>query len=138
VSVIGRCPGESLVIASGSQVIATIAVESIEGDMARLTIEHGVGFEVVRSEAAAAPKSDMNLRSVRPGQAAKAMGVAPRTVNKWIDRGQLKGYRLPGTKGDELGGRRIVLADLVAFAEARRIPLSLDAIVPRRRSNASN
>ncbi|MFA6426095.1 MAG: helix-turn-helix domain-containing protein, partial [Phycisphaerae bacterium] len=30
------------------------------------------------------------------GQVAQICKVAPRTVTKWFDTGQLKGYRIPG------------------------------------------
>jgi hypothetical protein len=30
------------------------------------------------------------------GDVAKICNVAPRTVSKWFDSGQLKGYRIPG------------------------------------------
>lgn len=52
------------------------------------------------------------------GQVAKICHVAPRTVSKWFDSGQLRGYRIPGSKD-----RRIPLAQLVRFMQAHNIPL---------------
>jgi excisionase family DNA binding protein len=53
------------------------------------------------------------------GQVAKICSVAPRTVSKWFDSGQLRGYRIPGSKD-----RRIPLAQLVRFMKAHGIPLN--------------
>ena len=52
------------------------------------------------------------------GQVAKICNVAPRTVSKWFDSGQLRGYRIPGSKD-----RRIPLAQLIRFMQAHNIPL---------------
>lgn len=51
------------------------------------------------------------------GQVAKLCNVAPRTVTKWFDTGQLGGYRIPGSKD-----RRIPLAELVRFMKEHDIP----------------
>lgn len=57
------------------------------------------------------------------GQVAKICNVAPRTVSKWFDSGQLKGYRIPGSKD-----RRIPLEQLIRFMKAHGMPLNgLDA-----------
>jgi len=53
------------------------------------------------------------------GQVAKICNVAPRTVSKWFDTGQLRGYRIPGSKD-----RRIPLSQLVRFMRAHNIPLN--------------
>ena len=53
------------------------------------------------------------------GQVAKICNVAPRTVSKWFDSGQLQGYRIPGSKD-----RRIPLEQLVRFMRANGIPLN--------------
>ena len=53
------------------------------------------------------------------GQVAKICNVAPRTVSKWFDSGQLRGYRIPGSKD-----RRIPLPQLVRFMRAHNIPLN--------------
>jgi excisionase family DNA binding protein len=52
------------------------------------------------------------------GDVAKLCGCAPRTVSKWIDGGELKGYRLPGSQD-----RRIHRADLEDFARQHGMPL---------------
>jgi len=52
------------------------------------------------------------------GEVAKICNVAPRTVSKWFDSGQLKGYRIPGSKD-----RRIPLNQLVKFMKDHGIPL---------------
>lgn len=52
------------------------------------------------------------------GEVAKICNVAPRTVSKWFDSGQLKGYRIPGSKD-----RRIPMNALVNFMKAHHIPL---------------
>jgi len=57
------------------------------------------------------------------GEVAKICNVAPRTVSKWFDAGQLRGYRIPGSKD-----RRIPVDQLVRFMQAHGIPLNgLDA-----------
>ena len=53
------------------------------------------------------------------GQVAKICNVAPRTVSKWFDSGQLQGYRIPGSKD-----RRIPVEQLVRFMRANGIPLN--------------
>jgi excisionase family DNA binding protein len=52
------------------------------------------------------------------GDVAKICNVAPRTVSKWFDSGQLRGYRIPGSKD-----RRIPLNALIRFMKAHGIPL---------------
>ena len=57
------------------------------------------------------------------GEVAKISNVAPRTVSKWFDSGQLRGYRIPGSKD-----RRIPMPQLLRFMRAHGIPLNgLDA-----------
>jgi excisionase family DNA binding protein len=51
------------------------------------------------------------------GDVAKICNVAPRTVSKWFDSGQLKGYRIPGSKD-----RRIPLGELLRFMKANNMP----------------
>lgn len=53
------------------------------------------------------------------GQVAKICKVAPRTVSKWFDSGQLRGYRIPGSKD-----RRIPLSHLIHFMREHGIPLN--------------
>jgi excisionase family DNA binding protein len=51
------------------------------------------------------------------GDVAKICNVAPRTVSKWFDSGQLKGYRIPGSKD-----RRIPVSELVRFMKVNNMP----------------
>lgn len=53
------------------------------------------------------------------GQVAKICNVAPRTVSKWFDSGQLRGYRIPGSKD-----RRIPVTQLIRFMRTHHIPLN--------------
>ena len=53
------------------------------------------------------------------GEVAKICSVAPRTVSKWFDAGQLRGYRIPGSKD-----RRIPLEHLIRFMKVHGIPLN--------------
>ena len=52
------------------------------------------------------------------GEVAKICNVAPRTVSKWFDSGQLKGYRIPGSKD-----RRIPVSNLIQFMKDHNIPM---------------
>jgi len=52
------------------------------------------------------------------GDVARICNVAPRTVSKWFDTGQLKGYRIPGSKD-----RRIPLEELIRFMKLHNMPL---------------
>ena len=51
------------------------------------------------------------------GDVAKICNVAPRTVSKWFDNGQLKGYRIPGSKD-----RRIPVSELARFMKVHNMP----------------
>ena len=51
------------------------------------------------------------------GDVAKICHVAPRTVSKWFDNGQLRGYRIPGSKD-----RRIPVTELVRFMKIHNMP----------------
>ena len=51
------------------------------------------------------------------GDVARICNVAPRTVSKWFDSGQLKGYRIPGSKD-----RRIPVSELTRFMKAHNMP----------------
>jgi excisionase family DNA binding protein len=52
------------------------------------------------------------------GEVARICKVAPRTVSKWVDTGQLRGYRIPGSRD-----RRIPLQQLIRFMRAHGMPL---------------
>ncbi|MCK4293393.1 MAG: helix-turn-helix domain-containing protein [Planctomycetes bacterium] len=51
------------------------------------------------------------------GDVAKICNVAPRTVSKWFDNGQLRGYRIPGSKD-----RRIPVSELIRFMKVHNMP----------------
>lgn len=51
------------------------------------------------------------------GDVAKICNVAPRTVSKWFDSGQLKGYRIPGSRD-----RRIPMNELIRFMQQHGMP----------------
>jgi excisionase family DNA binding protein len=51
------------------------------------------------------------------GEVAQICHVAPRTVTKWFDSGQLKGYRIPGSRD-----RRIPASELIRFMKAHNMP----------------
>jgi excisionase family DNA binding protein len=53
------------------------------------------------------------------GDVARICNVAPRTVSKWFDNGQLKGYRIPGSRD-----RRIPLSELVRFMKTNNMPVA--------------
>jgi len=52
------------------------------------------------------------------GEVARICKVAPRTVTKWFDSGQLRGYRIPGSKD-----RRIPANQLLRFMRQNNMPL---------------
>ncbi len=52
------------------------------------------------------------------GEVAKICNVASRTVSKWFDSGQLRGYRIPGSKD-----RRIPVTSLIKFMKNHGIPM---------------
>lgn len=61
------------------------------------------------------------------GDVARFCGVAPRTVSKWFDAGQLRGFKIPGSRD-----RRIPRESLIRFMKAHGIPLrGLDGAVTR-------
>lgn len=63
----------------------------------------------------------MNLNEkdvLTTGEVAKICNVASRTVSKWFDSGQLKGYRIPGSKD-----RRIPVSGLMKFMKNHGIPM---------------
>jgi len=53
------------------------------------------------------------------GEVAKICKVAPRTVTKWFDSGQLRGYKIPGSKD-----RRIPVSQLMRFMKSNNMPLN--------------
>jgi excisionase family DNA binding protein len=72
-------------------------------------------------------RNELAPKVLTTGQIARICNVAPRTVSKWFDLGQLRGYRIPGSRD-----RRVPLDQLLRFLKAHNMPLNgLDA-GPRR------
>ncbi len=61
------------------------------------------------------PKPRKNVLTT--GEIARICNVAPRTVSKWFDSGQLRGYRIPGSRD-----RRVPVDQLIRFMRAHGIP----------------
>ncbi|HVX85957.1 MAG TPA: response regulator [Phycisphaerae bacterium] len=59
-----------------------------------------------------------NKEVLTTGEVARICKVAPRTVTKWFDSGQLRGYRIPGSKD-----RRIPVSQLMRFMRQNNMPL---------------
>lgn len=58
------------------------------------------------------------VRVLTTGEAAKYCGVNFRTVIRWIERGKLKAYKLPGR-----GDHRIQVDDFVVFMRENQMPV---------------
>jgi hypothetical protein len=72
-------------------------------------------------------RTSASSKVLTTGQIARICNVAPRTVSKWFDLGQLHGYRIPGSRD-----RRVPLDQLLRFMKVHDMPLNgLDA-GPRR------
>lgn len=61
------------------------------------------------------------LKVLTTGEAAKYCGVTFRTIIRWIERGSLKAYKLPGR-----GDHRIRVDDFVAFLRHNEMPVPID------------
>lgn len=59
-----------------------------------------------------------DVRVLTTGEAAKYCGVNFRTVIRWIERGKLKAYKLPGR-----GDHRIRVDDFVVFLRENQMPV---------------
>jgi excisionase family DNA binding protein len=60
-----------------------------------------------------------SVHQVTTGQAAALLGVASRTVAKWIDTGKIPSWRINKD-------RRVLLSDLIKFADSQGIPVNID------------
>jgi excisionase family DNA binding protein len=58
------------------------------------------------------------VKVLTTGEAAKYCGVNFRTIIRWIERGELEAYKLPGR-----GDHRIQVADFVAFLQKNKMPV---------------
>ena len=61
---------------------------------------------------------DFNKRNLTTGDIAKLCGVNFRTVIRWIQRGHLKAFQLPGR-----GDNRVQVADFLAFLRDNEMPI---------------
>ena len=61
---------------------------------------------------------DFNKRNLTTGDIAKLCGVNFRTVIRWIQRGHLKAFQLPGR-----GDNRVQVADFIAFLHENDMPI---------------
>lgn len=68
------------------------------------------------------------LKVLTTGEAAKYCGVNFRTVIRWIERGQLEAYKLPGR-----GDHRIRVEDFVAFLRNNGMPVPAELGTGNRR-----
>lgn len=71
------------------------------------------------------PAGFAGRRTVTTGLIARFLGVAPRTVSKWVDAGALPGHRLAGSLD-----RRVRREDLVNFLRANGYGPEADALDP--------
>jgi hypothetical protein len=71
------------------------------------------------------------------GQVATICRVAARTAGGWIDRGILKGYRIPAQQDGKIGPRRVSRKSLVAFMAANDIPMDLLELEPSPQKEAA-
>ncbi len=63
-------------------------------------------------------KQGFNKRNLTTGDIAKLCGVNFRTVIRWIQRGHLKAFQLPGR-----GDNRVQVADFIAFLKENGMPI---------------
>ncbi|AMX01514.1 response regulator [Microbulbifer thermotolerans] len=68
------------------------------------------------------------LHVLTTGEAAKYCGVNFRTVIRWIERGQLKAYKLPGR-----GDHRICVEDFVGFLRDNAMPIPSELAAASRK-----
>lgn len=68
------------------------------------------------------------LHVLTTGEAARYCGVNFRTVIRWIERGQLKAYKLPGR-----GDHRICVEDFVGFLRDNAMPVPSELAVASRK-----
>jgi len=71
--------------------------------------------------------------TVTTGEASQILQVAPRTIAKWCDKGDLLSHRLPSASESpaKAGHRHILITDLIAFAKKHGLPLALVAAFGR-------
>lgn len=67
------------------------------------------------------------IKVLTTGEAAKYCGVNFRTVIRWIEKGRIKAYKLPGR-----GDHRIQVEDFVAFLLSNDMPVPSEFEQPKR------
>ena len=67
------------------------------------------------------------LKVLTTGEAAKFCGVNFRTVIRWIDKGRLSAYKLPGR-----GDHRIKVDDFLVFLKENEMPIPEELLETRR------
>ncbi len=70
----------------------------------------------------------MQKRVLTTGQVARYCGVNFRTVIRWIERGDLKAFKLPGR-----GDNRVKLGDFIEFLRKHDMPVPPEFLVDARR-----
>jgi len=87
-----------------------------------LKIPHSFSICLLNYRALLSSYNNMAKRKniLTTGQVAQICNVAPRTVTKWFDSGQLKGYRIPGSRD-----RRIPAPELIRFMKIHNIPTDM-------------
>lgn len=65
------------------------------------------------------------MKTYTSGDIAKICGVSLRTVIRWIEKGELKGFKLPGR-----GNNRVSEDNLINFLKAHEIPLPEELVKP--------
>jgi CheY-like chemotaxis protein len=71
---------------------------------------------------------DINKRALTTGDIAKLCGVNFRTVIRWIQRGHLKAFQLPGR-----GDNRVLMADFLKFLRTNNMPVPEELTVKSHR-----
>ena len=66
-------------------------------------------------------------KSLTTGDIAQYCDVNLRTVIRWIDKGSLKGYKLPGR-----GNNRVTVEDFVNFLKENNMPIPSEFIPPNQ------
>ena len=66
------------------------------------------------------------------GHAARLLGVTPRTVQKWFDKGLIDGFRLP-----ESTDRRVYAKSLITFMEKNKMVIPAELLNLKGASNVT-
>ena len=69
------------------------------------------------------------VKPLTTGKVADYCGVNFRTVIRWIERGELSAYKLPGSRGDN----RIEVADLISFLKKNDMPIPEELVEGKKR-----